>query len=186
MMVITKNANPDCPHSDAALVRGALDGDRAAYGELYDRYARLVRMICYDTTRTVADAQDISQEVFLRAYKALRELRKPERYAPWIMTITRNVCKGWTRRRARERDRFTELRPDDLIGPDTPSGNGEVRELYDALFQLPERQRRAIYSFYLLDESTEKARAALNLSRSGFYRLLQRARKRMKNLLREK
>ncbi len=37
--------------SDATLVRGSLDGDRAAFAQLYDRRARLVRAVCYDTTR---------------------------------------------------------------------------------------------------------------------------------------
>jgi DNA-directed RNA polymerase specialized sigma24 family protein len=53
--------------SDNELVQAAVAGDRAAYGTLYDRYAPLVRAVCYDHTRNLADAQDLAQDVFLRA-----------------------------------------------------------------------------------------------------------------------
>ncbi|HOB75147.1 MAG TPA: sigma factor [Phycisphaerae bacterium] len=74
---------------DAQLVRSVLGGDRAAYARLYDRYARWVRAICYDRTRSISDAQDLTQEVFLRACVRLGELREPERFAAWLYSIAR-------------------------------------------------------------------------------------------------
>ncbi len=62
------------PASDGTLVRGVLNGDRAAFAELYDRRARLVRAICYDETRRLQTAADLAQEAFMRAYKNLGRL----------------------------------------------------------------------------------------------------------------
>lgn len=83
---------------DADLVRGALAGDRAAYGALFDRYATLVRAICYDAARNVDEARDLAQEAFLRGYRRLGRLRRPERFAPWIAGIARHVGLEWRRR----------------------------------------------------------------------------------------
>ena len=82
---------------DAQLVRSVLDGDRAAYAELYERYARWVRAVCFDTARNLSDAQDLTQEVFLRAYAQLGRLREPERFGAWLHSIARNRCLEWLR-----------------------------------------------------------------------------------------
>ena len=67
--------DPDVAASDETLVQGALNGDQAAFGELYDRWARIIRAICFDTTHNLDAAEDIAQEVFLRALEKLGVLR---------------------------------------------------------------------------------------------------------------
>ena len=66
-MAVSIGENPVVTCSDANLVEAVLSGDRSAYTDLYDRYARLVRAICYDATWDLNHSQDLSQEVFLRA-----------------------------------------------------------------------------------------------------------------------
>lgn len=58
--------------SDADLLALVLQGDRQAYGRLYDRYAPFIRAICYDTTRELSQANDLCQEVFLCVSKVER------------------------------------------------------------------------------------------------------------------
>jgi len=50
--------------TDGTLVNGVLDGDQAAFAELYDRRARLIRAICFDVTHDLDAAADLTQEVF--------------------------------------------------------------------------------------------------------------------------
>jgi RNA polymerase sigma-70 factor (ECF subfamily) len=57
--------------------------------------------------------------------------------------------------------------------------------LEEALGQLPEKERLAIHAFYLLEQSPDAARAALGLSRSGLYKVLERARTRLNRLMQE-
>ncbi len=66
--------------SDKTLIEAVLAGDKAAYEKLYDRYAPLVRAVCYDYTGNLADAQDLAQDVFMRAYEKLDRLRNPDSF----------------------------------------------------------------------------------------------------------
>jgi len=171
------------PGDEAALVRAVLDGDTSAYAVLYDRYAQLIRAICYDTTRNVADAQDLAQDVFLRAFRKLADLRHPERFAAWLVAIARMTCRQWRRGKARQRRHIAELQASSAAEIDPPSDEANVRRLHEVVLQLPEKERVAIQVFYLLGESADQARATLGLSRSGLYRALERARKHLKRLM---
>jgi len=57
--------------TDGTLVNGVLNGDRAAFAELYDRRARLIRAICFDVTHDLDAAAELTQEVFCRAHARL-------------------------------------------------------------------------------------------------------------------
>src|SRR4051812_48678109 len=85
---------------DADLVRRTLSGDRDAFARLYDRYARLVRAVAGDAGP--AYAEDLTQEVFLRAYRTLGALRSADRFAPWVVGITRRVVRESRRRPPRD------------------------------------------------------------------------------------
>jgi len=172
--------------SDASLVEAVLNGDRSAFGDLYDRYARLVRAICCDATRDLSGAQDLSQEVFLRAYSKLGELRDRDRFAGWVVGIARRACREWRRRRGRDRHTYVDVVPD---APDTgrsPSNDERVNRLHEAMWSLPERERLALHAFYLNGESVGAVRRVLGLSQSGVYRLLDRARQRLKERLQDR
>ena len=181
---------PECSGDPAAgdeeLVRRSLAGDRAAFAALYDRYARLVRAICYQRVAGLSDAQDVAQEVFLRAYQNLGRLRKPERFGSWLIGISRTVCKEWRRRRRRDRLRFGRLGAADAAAADEGNDETELDALRRAMSALPERERLALHVHYLQRRPVESARRLFGLSRSGFYRLLERARSRLRELLRER
>ena len=87
----------DEPVPDAALVRAARDGDREAFGELYDRYARLVHGILLARVPYSA-VDDLVQDVFLLALGRLRSLRLAPRFGAWICTIARNRAHDYHRR----------------------------------------------------------------------------------------
>jgi RNA polymerase sigma-70 factor (ECF subfamily) len=172
---------------DQDLVQAVLDGRIEAYADLYDHHAPLIRAICHDWTQSLADAQDLAQEVFLRAYRKLHELRDPQRFGAWLVGIARRVCKEWRRSRARDRHRYVGLEPDRRCQPDCPPpGDESLLRLQDAIARLPEKERLAIHLAYLKEQPAEEARHVLGLSRSGFYRVLQRARKRLESALRER
>ncbi len=170
--------------NDADLVRTTLDGDKSAYGDLYDRYAPLVRAICYDATHSVPCAQDLAQEVFLQGYEKLASLRDAEKFAGWLVGIARRMSSQWRRGKARDRHQFGDVDDKQMPAAEAPDGkDDDVRELHQAMQMLSGDERLAVHAFYLLDESAEDARATLGLSKSGFYRLLQRARQKLKRRL---
>jgi RNA polymerase sigma-70 factor (ECF subfamily) len=82
---------------DEGLVYAARDGDRAAFGCLYDRYARVVHgiLLCRVPPREV---DDLVQEVFLLALRQLHALRETSRFGAWLATITRNRANDYFRK----------------------------------------------------------------------------------------
>src|SRR6516165_4662929 len=96
----------DQPTSDD-LVRRAIAGDTAAFGTLYDLTVRLVRAVAADAGPDEAD--DVTHDTFLRAYRTLSTLRDPSRFASWLVGIARFVV--LERRRARRFESLPEQTP---------------------------------------------------------------------------
>ncbi|MHC4456075.1 MAG: RNA polymerase sigma factor [Planctomycetota bacterium] len=170
--------------SDKTLVQAVFAGERAAYGKLYDRYAPLVRAICYDVTGNLADAQDLAQDVFMRAYEKLDHLRDPDRFGKWLVGIAWFRCREWRRRKSQGRDKHVELDCVEPVVADV-TDDGQIGQLRGAIAKLSEKERLALHTFYLQGKSAEDARRIMGLSRSGFYRVLERARKRLEKLMPE-
>src|SRR6266568_2461958 len=85
------------PRDDDSLVSAARDGDRAAFGRLYDRYARMVHGILLSRVPP-REVDDLVQEVFLLALRQLHSLRDISRFGAWLATITRNRANDYFRR----------------------------------------------------------------------------------------
>jgi RNA polymerase sigma-70 factor, ECF subfamily len=82
---------------DAILVRAAQAGDRAAFGRLYERYARMVHGILLAKV-PVSAVDDLLQDVFLRALRRLSTLRESGSFGAWLGTIARNLANDYHRR----------------------------------------------------------------------------------------
>jgi RNA polymerase sigma-70 factor (ECF subfamily) len=169
---------------DAELTRRMLAGDREAAGVVYDRYAPLVRAVLLDATGSLPEADELLQEVFVRGLTQLGQLRRPDRLGAWLFAIARRQGKEFRRQTGRRRQRFTALT--DVPAPGTVAAVGDkVSLVRDAVRELPERERMAVHIHYLCGESAEFARQTLGLSQSGFYKLLDRARRRLRDRLLE-
>ncbi len=91
------------PERDEEFVERVRRGDREAFGHLYDRYAGLVRSVCFEATGNVVDAQDLAQGVFLSEFRQLDQLCDPGNSGGWIVGFARFSGQEW--RRTRHRDR---------------------------------------------------------------------------------
>lgn len=147
----------------AELVRRTLSGDREAFAVLYDRFAPLVRAVVRDA--------DATQDTFLRAYRNLRTLSDPGRFAGWLVGIARQV--------ARERHRLRPIEPLTADPPthDSPSADDadEVAHLLELVARLPADEREAVRLFFLCERDADDTAKRLGRSRSGTYALLKRA-----------
>jgi RNA polymerase sigma-70 factor (ECF subfamily) len=101
---------------DDSLVSAARDGDRAAFGCLYDRYARMVHGILLARVPP-REVDDLVQEVFLSALRQLHALRDVTRFGAWLGTITRN----------RANDYFRRAIPDEKVTEPVDEGRTESR-----------------------------------------------------------
>lgn len=79
-------------HSDNQLIKKSIRGDHAAFAELLDRYLSPVYKFAYQYVRNGADAEDIAQEAFVRAWKHLRSFDTSKNFKTWIFTIAKNAA----------------------------------------------------------------------------------------------
>lgn len=137
--------------TDGTLVRRALAGDRAAFGDLCDRYARIVGVLALQKVGNAGDAEDVVQEAFLKAYAALGELEDPERFGSWLYGIAFRAAIDHHRRRERRGGGALSLdalreRQVDLAAADEPAVDGLARRessarVLEALGALPDKYR---------------------------------------------
>ncbi|HVO12953.1 MAG TPA: sigma-70 family RNA polymerase sigma factor [Vicinamibacteria bacterium] len=121
---------------DALLVRSARDGDRSAFGRLYERFAPMVHGLLLARVRP-AEVDDLIQDVFLQAMRRLASLRSPEAFGPWLAAIARNRARDH-HRRARD---TIEL-PTELEGRAAPET--EALAVLAAVRRLPEAYRETL------------------------------------------
>lgn len=173
--------------SDADLVAEALAGDREAFGRLYDRHARKVRAVVIAVSADWAAAEDMTQECFLRGYRKLDTLREPQQFGGWIVGVARQVARERKRTLRRDRHRWVA----DSLAESEPTADGATRVqdteqlqlLMRSVAELPQRERLAIHAFFFEEQNARRAAELLEMSRSGFYALLNRALARLGGLM---
>jgi RNA polymerase sigma-70 factor, ECF subfamily len=89
--------NPLEGPDDAQLVARSLKQDQEAFGQLIDRHASAIVNLAYRMIGDRAEAEDLAQEAFLAAYKALGTFRADSKFSTWLYRIASNKCKDWLR-----------------------------------------------------------------------------------------
>lgn len=133
---------------DSQLVDRARRGDTEAFGQLVERYQRPLMGAALSYTRNVADADDMVQETFVRAFTHLSSFRERDRFAPWLHRILRNLLIDKSRRSWRE------VADDELLvaveetsgGPENALLNVELsRALREAIDAIPSDKQRQVF-----------------------------------------
>lgn len=114
---------PEGEPSDGELVRKTLDGERAAFGGLVRRYERIIGVLAFQKVGNAADAEDVAQEAFLKAYAALGELLDADRFGSWLYGIAFRVAIDHLRRR---------IRRGPMVSIDAAEEPGDPRAGHDA------------------------------------------------------
>ncbi|MCI0701785.1 MAG: RNA polymerase sigma factor [Planctomycetia bacterium] len=120
---------------DAALVQRCLASDPAAARELVERFQTDVLAVCRRLLAHVHDAEDVTQEVFLRVFRSLRTWDNQRPLRPWILSIAVNRCRTWIGRRAKgpELADYLHEAPDQRPTDDSSELVREIRAAVDAL-----------------------------------------------------
>ena len=187
------------PHSgpqpeDGALIERARHGDHEAYAALVRSHQDVVFRTAYLITRSVADAEDVTQEAFIKAYRALSRFREGAPFRPWILRIAANEARN-RRRAIGRRLEVSADAPVELDGwlvgapePTDPAASpeelalaGERREiLLAALGRLGEEDRLMIAYRYFFDLSEAEMAEALDVPRGTVKSRLSRAMTRLR------
>jgi len=169
---------------DEIIVTRCLNGDQAAFAFLVNKYKGAVHAYAYLKVFDYQDAQDIVQEVFIKAYRKLAQLKWPHKFQSWLYTIAANECKLWLRSHSKEREQEVHLE-------DMPAENLDklaVRNYSDedieltvrgAMETLPDNSRLAVSLYYMSDLSTKEVAGFMGISPNNVGVLLHRARKQL-------
>ena len=166
---------------DEKLVSQTLAGDRDAFGVLVHKYQDMVYTYAYQKVRNAADSQDITQEVFLKAYRHLQKLRHPHLFRSWLYTIMSNECKRWLVRAAKKRQHEVVLEEaaEEVLQIEpahTVLTEGWQIDLEQAMSELPDESRIVVSMFYMGDCSLKEIAEFLGVSVNTVKSKLRRAR----------
>ena len=150
------NDNEFASNQDAAIVRKVQEGDREAYNLLVLRYQHKVVQIALKFVNNQADANDIAQEAFIKAYKAIGNFRGESGFYTWLYRIVVNTARTFLESSSKHRNNV-DVDAEDIASQDhqgalssnqTPDRIIESQELQrtimQALTQLPTELRQAI------------------------------------------
>ncbi len=174
---------------DAELVERARTGDAHAYELLVGRYQKLAFRVAYLTLGGAAEAEDCTQEAFVRAYYALPRFRPAAPFRPWLLQIVANEARNRRRSIGRRDHLALRLAATSPLDEATPSPEGAVlagedrATLISALDALRADDRRVLSYRYFLDLSEEETAAALGCARGTVKSRLSRALGRLRALL---
>jgi RNA polymerase sigma-70 factor (ECF subfamily) len=140
-----------CPNlserDDAALVAACLDGHSEAFDVIVERHRRPVYQLCYRFMGNHEDASDLSQDVFLRAYRGLRNFRGQSSLGTWLYRIGVNVCLNRVSVKTPASEPLEEQRHVDTKTESPVEGllRGErAVRVREAVAQLPRKQRATL------------------------------------------
>jgi len=164
---------------DSQIISKCLNGDKAAFGFLVDKYKASVYALAYYRLRNFEDAEDITQEVFVEAYQRLHTLRRWDSFSVWLYSITSNMCKEWLRSKSRRRDReFIADQNTNILSKSINSyhENKVYESLREALDTLPDIYQQVITLYYLGGMTSEEIAKLLGISSATIRQRMSRAR----------
>jgi RNA polymerase sigma-70 factor (ECF subfamily) len=128
---------------DERLVLAAQDGDRASFGRLYERYARMVHGVLLAKV-PVQDVDDLTHDVFLRALHRLSTLREIGKFGAWLAAIARNMASDY-HRRAVPKEALTGEAPGNEANPAATAADEEyAARVLEIIRSLPDAYRETL------------------------------------------
>ncbi len=175
--------------AEKVLAARAQTGDYAAFEELVRRYRNDVFALAYHFVRNREDAWDISQEVFIKAHRALRRFRGQAAFKTWLLRITANHCKDTFKKRRLQTVAFDETHPIENAAstardPERTLADRELGQAIEAaVLALPEKHRMAFVLREYEGLSYHQMAQTMKCSVGTVMSRLHHARKKLRNSL---
>lgn len=168
---------------EALWIQQALQGDDQAFGSLVEVYQKPVFSLCYRMLGNSRDAEDASQESFIRAYRYLKKYDPNRSFATWLLSIAAHYCIDRTRKR-RLLTISTDVIPTEIVADrNAPNPEKEMKQqekellIQNLMGNLKPTDRAAIILRYWHDYSEVEIAQALDLTVSAVKSRLYRARR---------
>jgi len=171
---------------DADIVRLARQGDEAAWGTLLRAYQTPVFRLAYLLLGSADEAEDVTQETFIRAYRSLGRFDSARPLRPWLFKIAANLAYNQRRSMGRYLAALGRLFQSEggsfeVAAEDQGNTRQEAEDLWRAVRTLGKKDQQIIYLRYFLDLSVDETAEAMGLVqgtvKSRLHRALNRLRK---------
>ena len=167
------------------LIRQTLAGDTSAFDRLVKTHRGTVYVVVLSYTKNPADAEDLTQRIFIRAYERLATLRELDRFPLWLQQIAHNACKDWLRRRHNSVLDFELMNCAAFVKTvPTPEEIALKREIEavvrEAIGALQETDRKLVEGRYIEGASYDQLQVESGLSYSAIASRLKRAKQEMR------
>jgi RNA polymerase sigma-70 factor (ECF subfamily) len=133
---------------DQSLVLQSRNGDAAAFESLIRKHQRMIHSLTYRMTGSLDDADDLTQETFIRAYRQISSYRAASKFSTWLYRIALNACLNLRQRetlRVEVHKNWTDTNcAPQAAAESAQAGNDLGRRAHGALLKLPAKQRAAI------------------------------------------
>ena len=177
----------DSSENEGLLVARARQGDELAWSWLVAQHQEAVFRLAYLMTGDAADAEDVAQSVFIRAFTRLDQYDDGRPLRPWLLGITANQARN--KRRSIGRywhmvGRFLEAHHGETITEPPPDHTAGAL-LWQAVRRLPEAQRSVVYLRYFLDLSEAETAQALHIASGTVKSRAHRALKKLRRIIEE-
>ena len=175
--------------NDVGLIRRVLDGDQGAFTTLVNKYQKSVHALVWRKIGDFHIAEEITQDVFLKVYKRLSTLKRPELFPGWLYVIATRDCVSWLRKKelpTKSLDAMSTDELEEICYAQYEANRGEAaaiehqREFIKRLLQkLPESERTVVTLYYLAEMKSEEISMFLGVSSNTIRSRLRRARERL-------
>ena len=150
---------------DREAVAASQRGEREAFDRLVEKYQRDVYRLCYRYVNNHQDANDMAQEVFLKAYRALDRFRGDSSFSTWLYRIAVNTCLNFRASRRPPAAELPEALADKTPGAlDRMEDDERSRRVREAVARLPEKQRATLILKVYHDLTHEEVAGVLGSS----------------------
>ena len=175
--------------NDVDLIQRILDGDQSAFTALVNKYQKSVHALVWRKIGDFHIAEEITQDVFLKVYKRLSTLKRPELFPGWLYVIATRDCVSWLRKKelpTKSLDAMPTAELEEICYTQYEANCGEAaaiehqHELVKRLLQkLPESERTVVTLYYLAEMKSEEISKFLGVSSNTIRSRLRRARERL-------
>jgi len=163
------------------------NGDPAAFELLIRAHQRMIHSLTFRMTGSLADAEDLAQETFIRAYQQLDSYQGNAKFSSWLYRIAVNACLNWRKREARREQAHHQWAGSGAArqtGADSIADSDELSQsVQAALMKLPPKQRAAIVLTVYDGHNHAEAARLLGCSETTVSWRIFAARRRLKRLL---
>jgi len=172
------------PPEERIRIQNSLAGDTEAFAALVQEYQKMVFAVTFRMTGSFGDAEDLTQETFLRAFRQLESFRSESKFSTWLCQIAMNLSLNWRSRESR-RGQVHSTWADNVMADSGPCHYPDElsRRVQSALDKLPAKQRAAIVLTAYEGCSHAEAAKLLECSETTVSWRVFAARRRLKRLL---